>query len=184
MLESDEVIYDRFLRERINSDFAVLFERHRSNLLLFVTGIVHNIWDAEDIMMDAFATAAAGPVLFEGRSSFKTWLYGIARNKALMYLRKHRHESGPDPKGTEVSIDEEQLPEFRIILSERNRSILKALENLNEDYRNALYLAYFEDMTHDQVCKVLKKNKKQVYNLINRGKERLRDILKDVPDIL
>ena len=182
--ESDEIIYGRFLKERKNADFAVLLERHRDNLLLFVNGFVHNLEDAEDIMLDAFAATAAGPVLFEGRSSFKTWLYGIARNKALMHLRKHKYEAGVALEDVEEPVSDEKLPEANIILSEQKKTILNALKALQKDYRDTLYLIYFEDMSHDQVAKVLKKTKKQVYNLANRGRERLREILGKKDDLL
>jgi RNA polymerase sigma-70 factor (ECF subfamily) len=104
-------------------------------------------------------------------------MYGIARKKALMHLRSHRHESGIPIENVEDSFDSAPLPETQVIINEQKTAVLQALRALPKDYGDVLYLAYFEDMTYDQVAKVLKKNKKQVYNLANRGKERLREIL-------
>ena len=53
----------------------------------------------------------------------------------------------------------------------------EGLSKLNEDYRRILILLYFENMTHEQVSKVMKKSKKQVYNLVERAKKALKEEL-------
>ena len=55
MVESDELIYSRFLADHNEEDFRVLLERHRESLMLFIYSFVHNMDDAEDLMIDAFA---------------------------------------------------------------------------------------------------------------------------------
>ena len=55
--------------------------------------------------------------------------------------------------------------------------LYEAMSAINPEYRQALYLTYFEDMSADEVADVLKKNRKQVYNLIARGKESLKNKL-------
>ena len=71
MIETDELIYRRFLAEHQEDDFRVLLERHREGLVLFLYGYVHSMEDAEDLMLDAFAEAAAG-AHFSGKSTFRT----------------------------------------------------------------------------------------------------------------
>ena len=51
------------------------------------------------------------------------------------------------------------------------------MSRLPEDYRNVLYLLYFEDMSTEQAAAVMKKTKKQVYNLAFRGKQQLKELL-------
>jgi RNA polymerase sigma-70 factor (ECF subfamily) len=53
------------------------------------------------------------------------------------------------------------------------------MAKLPEDMQTALYLSYFEDMTYEEIARVMKKNKKQVDNLLYRGKERLRELLEE-----
>jgi RNA polymerase sigma-70 factor (ECF subfamily) len=174
--ETDEIIYSRYVAERNEDDLRTLLERHRDSLTLFIYGIVRNMEDAEDIMISAFATAATGEAGFSGRSSFRTWLFGIARNLARKHLRKSRPLSGVsetlDDSGAEEAEDE-------LIRSESRRELYDAMRDLPEDYRNALYLAYFEDMSHEDIARIMHKTKKQVYNLIFRGKQSLRGLLED-----
>ena len=68
MHETDEQIYSRFLAEGCEDDLRILLERHRDGLILFLFSFVHNMEDAEELMLDAFAEAAAGAG-FSGRSS-------------------------------------------------------------------------------------------------------------------
>ena len=60
---------------------------------------------------------------------------------------------------------------------ERKRAVNAALAQLSEEMRLAVHLVYFEELTPDEAAKVLKKNRKQVYNLLYRAKNTLRTIL-------
>ena len=94
MIETDELIYRRFLNGHSEADLRILLERHRESLILFLNGYVHNLADAEELMLDAYAQAAAGAG-FSGKSSFKTWLFAIGKKLALARLRKNRHSFAP-----------------------------------------------------------------------------------------
>ena len=72
MRETDEILYGRFLREGQEKDLRVLLERHREGLTLFLYGYVHSMEDAEELMLDAFAAAAAGTTRFSGKSSLNS----------------------------------------------------------------------------------------------------------------
>lgn len=173
MPETDEVIYNRYLSEQKEDDIRVLLERHRESLTLFLMSIVNNPEDAEDLMLDAFAEVAAGGG-FHGRSSFKTWLFSIGKNKAYTFLRKRHFLLSPIEEQADI---EAKPPELDILLEERNRSLYEALTRLKEEYRQILILLYFEGMSYEEAGKVMKKSRKQVYNLAERGKKNLKEEL-------
>lgn len=85
MYEADEAIYRRFLKRHNEDDLRLLFDRHRESLILFLMGYVRQEEDAEDLMMETFAVAASGTARFSGRSSFKTWLFAIARYMGMKF---------------------------------------------------------------------------------------------------
>ena len=179
MRETDEIIYSRFLKERDEKDLCILLERHRESLMLFLFGYVHNSEDAEELMMDAFAVAASGTASFSGRSSFKTWLFAIGRNKARSFLRKKRGVfiSLKEIPGAEAELQTGETPEDALLRDERHRHLYAAMETLPDEYRQVLHLLYFEEMSTEEVCAVMKKTKKQVYNLTERGRKALKDAL-------
>jgi len=64
-----------------------------------------------------------------------------------------------------------------IIKSENQMMIYQALSLLPKDYCEVLYLRYFEDMSYEDIGNVIRKNKKQVYNLVSRAKKMLKENL-------
>lgn len=175
MNETDETLYARYLREGDNEDLRILLERHRERLTLFLYGYVRNMEDAEELMLDAFAAAASGTTRFSGRSSFKTWLFSIGRHLALRRLRRR----APRTETFEEQLAAEQTPETELLRQEKYRQLYLALERLRPDYRQALWLLYFEELSHEEIARVTGKSKKQVYNCVTRGKAALRALLED-----
>ena len=164
---SDEELYGVYLAEGSEDALRELLLRHRESLTLFLFGYVRNMDDAEELMLDAFAAAAARTSVWSGRSSFRTWLFAIGRNLALRQLKRRR---GAPPASEEVG----ESPELELLRAERSRQLYEALERVNPEYRQALYLIFFEDMSSEEAAKVMGKSRKQVYNLTERGKKALR----------
>ena len=177
MKETDEAIYRRYLHTRGEEDLHILFDRHREGLTLFLLGYVRNEADAEDLMMEAFAVAASGTARFSGRSSFKTWLFAIARHRAAGFLRKERRKGN---MGREAPPEETAPPELTLLREEEKRTLYRAMETLPGDYRQALVLLYFEGMSPEEAGAVMGKTKGQMYNLTTRGRARLREALQSM----
>lgn len=98
-MENDEERYRRFLTGDDNG-LREIIDIYHAGLTLFVNGIVGDLTETEDIVQDTFVKLAVKKPRFNGRCSFKTWLYTIARNKAYNYMKRHR------ARFTEQSIDE------------------------------------------------------------------------------
>ena len=177
--ESDEVIYARFLKDNSNEDLKELLSRHREGLTFFLYGFLHNMEDAEDIMLDSFAVAASGTSRFSGKSSFKTWLFSIGRNRAMKHLRKNRFKIQPIDEAKEIAHPSD-TPEDAMIADERKRHLYSAMKELNPDYRHVLFLLYFEQMSTEEAAVVLKKSTKQIYNLSSRGRSALKQQLESM----
>ena len=181
MQESDGQLYLRFLNEGDEEALRILFEEYKENLTLFINGFVNNFDDAEDIMMDTFAILASGTARYveKREGTFKTWLFSIGKNQVRMFLRKKKFGFIPldDDEVKEIKDNEESEPGFAILKNERRAAIYQALNEIKDDYRQVLFLAYFEDMKPEQISKVMKISPKQTYNLIARGKNALREAL-------
>jgi RNA polymerase sigma-70 factor (ECF subfamily) len=168
--------YRRFLDGDDNGLVEIIDTYHES-LTLFLNSFVHDPDLAEELMQDTFVRLATKRPRFSGRSTFKTWLFTIARNCAIDYLRKNRRH---------ISLEEHQdLPDTadieRDYLREEQKIILhKALRQIRPEYAQALYLMYFEDFDTEAISKVMHKTRRQVSNLIYRGKQALRTELERV----
>ncbi len=169
--QTDESLYRAYLNCGDQEALRCLLERHREGLTLFLFGFVRNAEDAEELMLDAFAEVAAGPTVFSGKSSFKTWLFSIGKHLAMKRLRRERREIPMEelPPG-----EEEALPETRLLQEERKRALYLALERIAPEYREVLLLQYMEEMSPAEIARVTGKRVKQIYNLTERGKHALR----------
>ena len=178
-LLNPEEIYLRYITKYDDKDLEALLIAYREGLYLFLLSYVKNEEDAEELMMDTFAKLAVDRPSFDPvrAGSFKSWLYAIARNNALMHIRKHKMEAVPIEENTAVSTD---TPESTLIKDERDRMLYKALLSLKPEYRRALTLLYLEDFSHDEIALAMGVKKKQIYNFLERGKTALKSKLKEM----
>ena len=109
---------------------------------------------------------------FRGESSLKTYLFRIARNKALNYLKKNKNMF-EIPENLE---DKKQLEE-QILKNETNKTLHSAMKQLKEEYSIVLYLLYFEKLSYNEIGKIMKKSEKQIKNLAYRARNSLKEVL-------
>lgn len=169
-------IYLRYITEYDDKDLEALLLAYRDGLYLFLLSYVKNEEDAEELMMDTFAKLAVDKPGFEIRKdgSFKSWLYAVARNNALMHIRRHKMEAVPLD---EEMVSDADTPESTLLKDEQNRMLYKALSALMPDYRRALMLLYIEGLTHEEIARAMGIKLRQLYNLIDRGKKAFKKTL-------
>lgn len=147
---------------------------YKDGLIFYLNSFVGNIHTAEEIMEETFVKIAIKKPRFSGKSSFKTWLFAIARNTALDYMRKNKRvQEISIEEYREIIHDEEDL-EKEYFKEEQKRLLHKSMRKLNDEYRQILYLVYFENFTNEEAAVVMKKNRRQIENLIYRAKQALK----------
>lgn len=178
MPDMDGELYSRFLALNDQNALEFLFDKYRDGLILFIYGFVQNADDAEELMMDTFAVLASGTSRYKEKTdaSFKTWLYAIAKKQSLLYLRKRKITFVPTEVDflNNVEADSSFQPVTMLLKSEREKLLYRAMKAIDANYRQVLFLQCFEDMKPEQICQIIKKNIRQTYNLLARGKEALR----------
>ncbi len=168
--------YRRFL-DGEESAFDELLDLYQENLIFFLNRYVHNITVAEDLAADVFLSLILHRHRYNFKTSLKTYLFLVARCRAINYLKHEKQFQKTDLEElAQIRSDEASLEE-QILLQEDKRALHLALDRLPEDYRTALHLIYFENMSYEEAGRVMKKNRKQVNNLVYRGKNALRSIL-------
>ena len=168
--------YRRFL-DGDQSGFDELIKDYRVPLIYFIYGFLNNIDESEDVAEEAFMELIVHPHRYSFRSSFKTYLFTIARNKAVDRVRREKKFSG-------AQIDDMELEDIErfdkdILKNENSQMLQSAMKKINPEYAVLLRLLYFEDMTNEQAGKILKKNKRQIANLTYRAKISLRRALEE-----
>lgn len=172
-MENGACSYRRFL-EGDESGIVEIVREYRDGLMLYLNGYVRNIHTAEDLTEDTFVKLVAKRPRYDERYSFRTWLYTIGRNTALDELRrrKRRTETGLE-KAEDLPADEESVERAYLKQEEKIR-LYRAMDRLREEYRQVLYLHYIEGLRNEETARVMRKNRRQVENLLYRAKTALR----------
>ena len=178
-MDNDVNSYERFLQGDTGG-LEELVERHNTNLILFIHSFISDLTVCEDLAADTFLELILKKHKFIPRFKFKTWLFKIARNNAVDYLRKHNKHKSVPLEDIDDKLTASYTPEEILLKSERDKQLHRVISTLHSQYKQILHLIYFEDMSYEQAGKVLKKNGKQIKNLVYRAKQSLKIELEKV----
>lgn len=146
-------------------------------LVRFACSFVGSASVAEELMEDALADVLLREKIFDDESHFRAYLYKTVRHRCLNYLRFRRNLVPlEDVEGMLFSGN----LETDAIKRERDRVIYECLQQLPLQYRQALMLTYFDGFSVEEVCKIMSRSHKQVYNLLSRGKASMKQLLEKV----
>ena len=164
-LEGDESAFDEIMKE--------LFD----NLVFFIDRYVHDIHAAEDIAIDVFSDLVVNKHRYNFKVTLKTYLFMLGRSRALNYIKRRKVIDFVDITQADDTFAEQKSLEEIILSDEKKQIVNDALRSLSEDMRVVIHLIYFENLSYTQAAKVMKKNPKQIDNLLYRAKKELRIIL-------
>lgn len=175
--------YRRFL-DGDESAFNDIMEQLFCKLVFFIDSYVHDIHAAEDIAIDTFSDLIVHKHRYNFKVTLKTYLYMIGRSRALDYIKHRKIINFTELKEAQNLTDDGRILEEKILADERKRIINSAMSKLPDDMRAAVHLVYFEEMTYKETAKVMRKNIKQIDNLLYRAKKELRNILGEEGELL
>ena len=168
--------YRRFL-DGDDKGIAEIVEDYKDGLILYLNGYVNNIFIAEELTEDTFFRLITKKPRYSGKSTFKSWLYAIGRNVAVDYIRHNSKLLQTPIEDMENYLSEELSLEQSYIKEERKIIVHKALSKLTTDYRTILWLVFFEGFSNKEAAIVLKKNDRQIKDLLYRAKQSLKSKL-------
>ena len=172
-MHQDDEFYRLFL-EGDNTGFEELVIKHKNNLIYFLQRFGLNFADAEDLAQDAFVEILLNKERYKLGKGFKTYLYTIAHNKAVDFIRKADREVLVDEH---PETEDDFLIEQYVITEERKLELNKAIKELKADEQELIYLAEFEELSYKEICDVMKLSLPQVKVKLHRVRKRLEKIL-------
>ncbi len=174
MTDNGASSYHRYLQGDPNA-LEELVRTYSDGLTQYAYLYVRDYFTAEDVMEESFAALIVKRKQLPDTLHFKAYLYKIAKNKCLDYLRSKKRTELPLSGYTEslVHADTERNIADRM----RDRKVFQSLQKLSQDYRDVLYFAYFDGYKISEICRMTGKSRKKVYNLLARAKSALKEIL-------
>lgn len=170
--KTDKELYNEFLQGNKES-FEKIVIRHKDAIIYFIQRYVKNIDIAEDLAQDVFVYILIHKKNYKFEYSLKTYLYTIAKSKALNYIKRERRIVELDENQFE---DLEELEE-KVFKNERAENLKKAIQKLKIEYQSAIYLADIEELSYKEIAHILKKTDSSVKILIHRARKSLEKIV-------
>lgn len=162
-MDEDKKLYNEFLSGN-KIAFDNLIGKYQKNVTYFISRYVKDLDAAEDIFQDVVLYLLENQFSYDSKYSFKSYLYIIAKSKAINYIKKHNVEEDISKYENNAT---QTLLEDVIFSNERKAKIQKVINNLKTDYQIVIYLTQYEEMLSKATLYTGKKH-------LEREKDRLR----------
>jgi RNA polymerase sigma factor (sigma-70 family) len=169
--------------------YADLMRRYKDTIYFMLLKMVNNRTDAEDLTIEAFGKAFTNIHQYTPQYAFSTWLFRIASNNAIDFMRKKRAVTVPlEPTSGDRSVSGEYNynaraegynPEESIIRDQNSLILRKMVAKLKPRYRKLLELRYFQEYSYDEIAKELDLPLGTVKVQLFRSREMLFELLKN-----
>ena len=129
-----------------------LYGRYHPGLIRFVEGRLQDAVEAADVVQETFLSVWRQAEGFEGRSSVKTWIFSIARNKAIDRLRQARKT---EPLSDEFDLADPSIDLVAVSEGASDARRLRAcIAKLGPHHRRAIQLAFFDDLSYAEIAEI------------------------------
>ena len=185
--EDDETLVARTQRGDAAA-FDALMERYRERLYATVYHMTANHEDANDLVQDAFIKAYRSIGSFKRQSSFYTWIYLIAVNRTINFLkrRKTRNHYSLDDIDASIQTDPDFVelmsyvtPRREVGLNELQQRLNEALQKLSESHRAVVTMHDIQGMTHADIARIMKCSEGTVRSRLFYARQQLQALLSD-----
>ncbi|HAA00363.1 MAG: RNA polymerase sigma factor [Flavobacteriales bacterium] len=192
---SDKARYDFQLviraREGEQAAYAELMERYRDSIYFMLLKMVNNKDDADDLTIEAFGKAFNRLDLYTPNFAFSTWLFKIASNNCIDFIRKKKKNTlsidsafaGED--GDEMYIDlrsDALTPEEEAIKQQKEKLMRDVVQKLKPRYRQLIEMRYFQQLAYEEIAEQLDLPLGTVKAQLFRARDLLYQVLKNSKD--
>lgn len=154
-------------------DFTELYDEYFDRVNRYLRYRVHNSWDADDLTTTVFLKALEKFEQYSRTSPFASWIFRIAHNAFVDFVRKNRELPVDQDELLSGEIDDTWQPERQALTNEEIRLLKDRLDLLTQDQRDVLTLRYFADLKIHQVAEVLGKTESSVKMISYRALQQL-----------
>lgn len=194
---SDKAIEDfRLIDMAVQGDdsaYAKLLQRYKRPVYHMVLKMVRNIDDAEDLTIESFAKAFKSLHRFKKDFTFSTWLFRIATNNTIDFIRKKKlntlsiENTFTDDDGQSVSIDveDENLdPQEETIKAQKAEIMQLFVDKLPSKYQKLVRLRYFHELSYEEIAEELDAPLGTVKAQLHRARELMFEMVKNKRDLI
>jgi RNA polymerase sigma-70 factor (ECF subfamily) len=177
--QSDEKLATASLKDK--RSFDILVERYTDRIWRYTSRLTGNHREAEDITQETFLKAFVNIAGFNPKLKFSSWLYRIAHNESVNFIKKHyRHRKVAFDETVLYTSSGEKTMFDKLIVQDDIRLARHALAHLASRDRAILELAFFEDKSYLEIADILKIAVNSVGPSIHRAKGKMKKICEEI----
>jgi len=188
---SDKAYKDyKLVKDAIDGDqkaYAELMERYRDAIYFMLLKMVNNKIDAEDLTIEAFGKAFRYLPQYSPSFAFSTWLFKIASNNCIDYLRKKKNDTISIDVPNDIIDQDQSMPlpsdtpdPEEVLIKEQKLNIMRNIvEKLKPRYRSLVELRYFKEYSYEEISKELDLPIGTIKAQLFRARELLFSIIKN-----
>ena len=189
--KQDYALVLKALNEKDQLAYAELMGRYRESIYFMLLKMVNNKNDAEDLTIEAFGKAFKRLEQYTPNYAFSTWLFKIATNNCIDFIRKKKHNTYSidntftDSEGGEIQMELKSSsldPEEELIKLQKIKLMHQVVEKLKPRYRELVELRYFQELSYEEISEQLDIPLGTVKAQLFRAREFLYQILKKTKD--
>ena len=168
--------------------FTALVEKYKQPVVNFVCRSLRDEAESEDLAQNVFLQVYKSRARYERTAKFSTWLFTIARNLCLNEIRRRSRHPAESLEETHAENEDQPqrqyedkkvfLPVENVLHGELSRKIEEALADLPENQRTAILLCRQDELSYEEIAKILGCSLSATKSLIHRGRETLKEKLK------
>ncbi len=168
--------------------FAELVDKYKQPVTNFISRSLHDETEAEDLAQNVFLQVYKSRSRYKQTAKFSTWLFTIARNLCLNELRRRSRHPAESLEETHTEHEDQPPRQFEdksqiaapeeVLHGELVQKIDEALAELPENQRSAILLCRQDDLSYEEIARILRCSLSATKSLIHRGREALKEKLK------
>jgi RNA polymerase sigma factor (sigma-70 family) len=174
--------------------YTILLNAYKKAIFISIYKIIRNKDDAEDLTYEAFGKAFIHLKSYDPSKKFSTWLYRIARNTTIDFIRRNKKDfiyldalkknvDGDNYKVLEIK-SKADTPEEATIKKQQLLIINKVIKKLKPEHQQFINLRYFKELSYDEISKELKIPLGTVKAKLHRARKALNDEIKTNKELL
>lgn len=174
---SDEEIVVQVQNGKVD-EYGLIIDRYQKKLFWYVKNLINQTdEEVEDLVEETLVRAYQNIQGFEKGKKFSSWIYRIAHNQAVDFIKKAKLKTTSIEDKEELIEKEEKLMEDLMIEDENKTMVADAIGKLEIKYKEIILLYFFENKSYEEISDILHIQTTNVGVLLFRAKEKLKKIL-------
>jgi len=189
----DIILVQRAVEKHDQAAYAELLDRYKESVYFLLVKMINNKDDAEDLTIEAFGKAFKNIAQYTPNFAFSTWLFRIATNNCIDFIRKKRavtlslDRAFTNSDGGEMTMDvrsDTLDPEENLIKKQKNVFMRSLVDKLKPRYRTLIELRYFQELSYEEIAEKLDlplgtvkaqlfRSREFLYNIIRHQQDRI-----------